>query len=104
MPSKNLDAKREELTNEIRDILKNAEELFNETSDSSTKEYKELRAKLAKQFDNVKDRFATLKDDSIESAKTVAKQTDTLVHDNPYKAIGVAGVVGLLLGVLIAKR
>lgn len=101
---KTLDAKREELTNEIRDILKNAEELFNETSDSSTKEYKELRAKLAKQFDNVKDRFATLKDDSIESAKTVAKQTDTLVHDNPYKAIGVAGVVGLLLGVLIAKR
>lgn len=101
---KTLDAKREELTNEIRDILKNAEELFNETSDSSTKEYKELREKLAKQFDNVKDRFATLKDDSIESAKTVAKQTDTLVHDNPYKAIGVAGVVGLLLGVLIAKR
>lgn len=104
MPSKNLDAKREELTNEIRDILKNAEELFNETSDSSTKEYKELRAKLAKQFDNVKDRFATLKDDSIESAKTVAKQTDTLVHDNPYKAITVAGVVGLLLGVLVARR
>ncbi|HDL2926650.1 TPA: DUF883 domain-containing protein, partial [Mannheimia haemolytica] len=34
--AKSLDAKREELTNEIRDILKNAEELFNETSDSST--------------------------------------------------------------------
>ncbi|HDL4161813.1 TPA: DUF883 domain-containing protein, partial [Mannheimia haemolytica] len=54
--AKSLDAKREELTNEIRDILKNAEELFNETSDSSTEEYKKLKDKLAKQFDDVKDR------------------------------------------------
>lgn len=32
------------------------------------------------------------------------KQTDELVQDNPYKAIGVAGVIGLLLGVLISKK
>ncbi|HDZ3609638.1 TPA: DUF883 domain-containing protein [Mannheimia haemolytica] len=102
--AKSLDAKREELTNEIRDILKNAEELFNETSDSSTEEYKKLKDKLAKQFDDVKDHFATLKDDTVDSARTVVKQTDTLVQDNPYKAITVAGVVGLLLGVLISRR
>ncbi len=102
--AKSLDAKREELTNEIRDILKNAEELFNETSDSSTEEYKKLKDKLAKQFDDVKNRFATLKDDTVDSARTVVKQTDTLVQDNPYKAITVAGVVGLLLGVLISRR
>ncbi|EXI62823.1 hypothetical protein A6B39_10125 [Mannheimia granulomatis] len=102
--SKSLDAKREELTNEIRDILKNAEELFNETSDSSTEEYKKLKDKLSKQFDDVKGRFATLKDDTVDSAKTVVRNTDTLVQDNPYKAITVAGVVGLLLGVLISRR
>lgn len=102
--AKSLDAKREELTNEIRDILKNAEELFNETSDSSTEEYKKLKDKLAKQFWWCKDRFATLKDDTVDSARTVVKQTDTLVQDNPYKAITVAGVVGLLLGVLISRR
>ncbi|HGO5815785.1 TPA: YqjD family protein [Mannheimia haemolytica] len=102
--AKSLDAKREELTNEIRDILKNAEELFNETSDSSTEEYKKLKHRLAKQFDDVKDRFATLKDDTVDNARAVAKHTDTLVQDNPYKAITVAGVVGLLLGVLVARR
>lgn len=102
--AKNIDERREELTNEIRDILKNAEELFGETFDSSTEEYKKLKDKLAKQFDDVKDRFATLKDDTVDSARNVVKQTDTLVQDNPYKAITVAGVVGLLLGVLIARR
>lgn len=102
--AKSLDAKREELTNEIRDILKNAEELFNETSDSSTEEYKKLKNRLSAQFDDVKDRFANLKDDTIDNARHVAKQTDTLVQDNPYKAITVAGVVGLLLGVLVARR
>ncbi|QHB17014.1 MULTISPECIES: DUF883 family protein [Mannheimia] len=99
-----LDSKREELTNEIRDILKNAEELFNGTADSSTEEYKKLKHRLAEQFDDVKYRFASLKDDTIDSAKAVAKQTDTLVQDNPYKAITVAGVVGLLLGVLVTRR
>lgn len=102
--SKNLDLKREELTNEIREILKNAEELFNDSSDSSSEEYKKLKDKLTKQFDDVKDRFSTLKDETIDSARNVAKQTDALVHDNPYKAATVAGVVGLLLGVLIARR
>lgn len=102
--AKNLDTKREELTNEIRDILKNAEELFNGTADSSTEEYKKLKDRLAEQFDDVKYRFASLKDDAIDSAKAVAKQTDTLVQDNPYKAITVAGVVGLLLGVLVTRR
>lgn len=102
--AKSLDAKREELTNEIREILKNAEELFKETSDSSTEEYKKLKHRLSEQFDDVKYRFAALKDDTIDSAKNVAKHTDNLVNDNPYKAITVAGVVGLLLGVLVARR
>ncbi|EIJ69091.1 DUF883 family protein [Pasteurella bettyae] len=102
--SKELDAKREELTNEIKEILKSAEALLDEKSETSTTELKRLRTQLNKQIDDVKGQLSNLKEETVESAKQVVKQTDILVQENPYKAIGVAGVVGLLLGVLISRR
>jgi ElaB/YqjD/DUF883 family membrane-anchored ribosome-binding protein len=30
--------------------------------------------------------------------------TDQYVHNNPWKAVGIAGGVGLLLGMLIGRR
>ena len=33
-----------------------------------------------------------------------ARATDDYVHDNPWQAIGIAGVTGLLLGLLISRR
>ena len=32
-----------------------------------------------------------------------ARATDDYVHDNPWQAIGIAGVTGLLLGLLISR-
>ncbi|WP_439236241.1 DUF883 family protein [Lonepinella koalarum] len=105
------DKKREELLDEIRDILINAEELFDEKSKSGEAELKKLKEKLNSRVSNAKEKFASLQEDAIASAKDavasakqVVKQTDSIVQDNPYKAIGVAGVIGLLLGVLVSKK
>ncbi|PAX94494.1 hypothetical protein CKW47_09695 [Bordetella pertussis] len=32
------------------------------------------------------------------------RATDDYVHDNPWQAISIAGVTGLLLGLLISRR
>ncbi|WP_439241526.1 DUF883 family protein [Lonepinella sp. BR2474] len=98
------DKKREELLDEIRDILTNAEDLFDEKSKSGEAELKKLKEKLNSRVGDVKEKFAGLQEDAVASAKQVVKQTDSLVQDNPYKAVGVAGVIGLLLGVLISKK
>ncbi len=39
-----------------------------------------------------------------EKVQAVAKQVDPIVQEQPYLAIGVAAVAGLLLGLLIAGR
>ncbi|WP_386690212.1 YqjD family protein [Lonepinella sp. MS14437] len=98
------DKKREELLDEIRDILTNAEELFDEKSKSGEAELKKLKEKLSSRVGDAKEKFASLQEDAIAGAKQVVKQTDEIVQENPYKAIGVAGVIGLLLGVLVSKR
>ncbi|WP_169778957.1 DUF883 family protein [Campylobacter curvus] len=96
--------KREELLGEIRDILTSAEELFDEKSKAGSEELKRLKESLNSRIDKARERFAVLQEDAMSNAKNIAKQTDSLVQENPYKAIGVAGLIGLLLGVLISKR
>ncbi len=102
--SKEFDKKREELLNEIRDILTNAEELFDEKSEAGAEELKKLKTRLSSRMEKAKHQFDALQEETVAGAKQVIKQTDELVHDNPYKAVGVAGVIGLLLGVLISKK
>lgn len=102
--SKDFEAKRQELLDEIRDILTNAEELFDEKSKAGTDELKKLKSTLNSRVNKVKAQITDLQDETVESAKQIIKQTDTLVQENPYRAAGVAGVIGLLLGVLISRR
>ncbi|MDH2925393.1 ElaB/YqjD/DUF883 family membrane-anchored ribosome-binding protein [Nicoletella semolina] len=98
------DAKREELLSEVRDILTSAEALFDEKSKASADDLKKLKANLNSRFEQAKAYFSELQEETTENAKQVAKQADALVQDNPYKAITVAGVIGLLLGLLVSKR
>ncbi|MGC7560864.1 DUF883 family protein [Pasteurella sp. PK-2025] len=102
--SKEFDKKRDELLSEIRDILNNAEELFDEKSKAGVDELKKLKSSLDSRVSKLQGQFSSLKEDAVASTKEVIKHTDELVQDNPYKAIGIAGVIGLLLGVLISKR
>lgn len=39
-----------------------------------------------------------------EQARYAADYTDQYVHENPWKSIGFAAVVGLLIGILVSGR
>jgi len=41
---------------------------------------------------------------SIEKAKAAGHATDVFVHENPWKSIGIAAGVGLVVGLLISRR
>ena len=39
-----------------------------------------------------------------DQAKQAARYTDEYVHENPWRAIGIAAGIGLLLGLLLSRR
>ena len=41
---------------------------------------------------------------SIEKGKKIAHDTDTYVHEHPWRAIGMSAALGVLIGMLIARR
>ena len=53
--SKEFDAKRKELLEELNDILNNAEELFNEKSEAGAEELKKLKKNLSSQIKKIND-------------------------------------------------
>jgi ElaB/YqjD/DUF883 family membrane-anchored ribosome-binding protein len=40
----------------------------------------------------------------VDKTKAAARATDDFVHEEPWKAVGVAAALGLALGVLIGRR
>jgi ElaB/YqjD/DUF883 family membrane-anchored ribosome-binding protein len=41
---------------------------------------------------------------AVEKGKEAAHTTDEFVHEHPWKAVGIAAGVGLIVGLLIGRR
>jgi ElaB/YqjD/DUF883 family membrane-anchored ribosome-binding protein len=57
---------------------------------------KPVKEGLEKAYDNIQETVS-------EKSKVVAQSTDEWVRDNPWQAIAIVAVTGLILGVLLAR-
>lgn len=96
--------RKNELLDDVRGVLKEAETLYQSAVDDGTAEAKELKEKLREQLDKAKKQYASLESTVTDKAKEAAKQTDVLVHEKPYQALGIAAAAGLILGVLLSRK
>jgi len=87
------------LTDDLKMIVNDGEELLKATVNASGEGIIAARARFAEQVINVKAKLA----DASQPAVDKARQADDYVHDNPWNAVGVAAVVGILIGFLAAK-
>ena len=63
-----------------------------------------LRERIAIRLRDAKERLADLEAALVDKTKAAARATDDFVHEEPWKAVGVAAALGLALGVLIGRR
>ena len=64
----------------------------------------DLRERLESTLSQAKTSLIAAQGAAIDKAKAAAKATDEYVHENPWKSVGVAAGLGLLVGMLIARR
>ena len=98
------DSKREQLLSELQDILESAEELLEEGKDVGSDEFKKLKKRLTEKSEGYRQQLDDLQAKVVEEAKCTAKQSDALIQDNPYKAIGLAAGVAFIAGLLINRK
>ncbi|WP_153146896.1 YqjD family protein [Dechloromonas sp. H13] len=97
-------ANKEKLVSDLKVVISDTEELLRATAGAAGEKVGDLRERLAIRLRDAKERVVDLEVALVEKSKAAARATDDFVHEEPWKAVGVAAAVGLALGVLIGRR
>jgi ElaB/YqjD/DUF883 family membrane-anchored ribosome-binding protein len=95
---------KEKLIDSVKSSLNDAESLLREAARSTGDKANELRDRALTSLKRTREALYEAQDAVLERGRKAARATDDYVHDNPWQAIGIAGVTGLLLGLLISRR
>ncbi len=95
---------KEKLVADLKVVVSDAEELLAATAQQTGEKIAELRERMQTNLRMARLKLADAEAALRESTRQVAKATDHYVHENPWKAIGIAAGAGLLVGMLIGRR
>jgi ElaB/YqjD/DUF883 family membrane-anchored ribosome-binding protein len=94
----------EQLITDFKVVVVDAEALLKATANQGGEKLAEIRAKAEESLRVAKARIGEAQAALLVKTKAAAKATDAYVHENSWKAIGVATGVGLVIGLLIGRR
>jgi len=97
-------ANKDKLVSDLKVVVADAEELLRATAGAAGEKVGELRERMTLRLRDAKERLIDAEAALIDKTKAAARATDDFVHDEPWKAVGVAAALGLALGVLIGRR
>jgi len=97
-------AQKDKLMSDLKLVMSDAEALLAATASDAGEGVAELRARVASTLSRAKDGLIEAQGAVVDKAKAAARATDGYVHENPWKSVGIAAGVGLLLGMLIGRR
>jgi ElaB/YqjD/DUF883 family membrane-anchored ribosome-binding protein len=97
-------ASKEKLVADFRQVVADAEELLRLTAGQAGEKMGELRERASANLASARARLADAEAAVVARTKEVARATDDYVHDHPWRSIGVAAGVGLIVGLLIGRR
>lgn len=97
-------ANRDKLVQDMKVVISDAEDLLRATANQAGEKISVARERIEDSLHQAKVKLAEAEALVSERAKEAARYTDEYVHENPWRAIGVAAGIGLLLGLLISRR
>lgn len=88
----------------LRESLDDAEGLLREAAQASGAKAAELREQAMQALSKTSAGLSEAQEGLIKQGCQAMKATDQYVHERPWQAAAVAGLVGVLIGVLITRR
>jgi len=95
---------KEKLVADFKVVVADAEELLRVTAGQAGEKAAELRAKVQSNLAIAKASLADAQVAVVEKAKAAGRAADDYVHENPWRSVGIAAGVGLIVGLLIGRR
>lgn len=95
---------KEKLMEDLRLVVSDTEELLKVTANQAGEQIAAVRTKASDSLRLAKARMAEAQASAVERIKIAAQTPDHYVHEKPWQSVGIAATVGILIGVLIARR
>jgi len=94
----------EKLIQDFRTLAADLEQLLKATADVSGQHIAAARVRAEESLRVVRARLAGMQASVVARTKVAAKASDEYVRANPWRAVGTAAAVGVVVGVLVARR
>jgi len=95
---------KQKLMDDLSTVVTDAEELLKASATQTGDRITAARARAEESVKAAKVRLTVAQEALVERAREAAKDADVYVHENPWKAAGVAAAAGLLIGAIISRR
>jgi ElaB/YqjD/DUF883 family membrane-anchored ribosome-binding protein len=97
-------AQKDKLVADLRQVISDAEDLLRLGAEQTGDRAAEWRTRVEERITQARYKMADLQDNAMQRAKAAGHAADDYVHEHPWKAIGAAAGVGLIVGMLIGRR
>ena len=95
---------RDKLLADLKLVVNDAEELLKLTAGQAGEKVAAVRDRVQRELEQAKVRIVAFEDKAVAQTKAAAHATDVYVHENPWRAVGIAAGAGFLFGLLMARR
>ena len=100
----NVEGTKDKLVKELRTVVDDADYLLQEVANSTAEEFAAARTKIGAKLTEARSRLDEARIAVTDKARHTADVTHEYMMDNPWKVVGFAAVIGLIIGVLARRR
>jgi len=95
---------KNQLASDFNALVSSAEDLLKSTASYSGESLAAARGKFQDTLDQFKSRVSNAQDVAVGKVSEAAAATHGYVKENPWKVVGTAALVGVVVGLLMQKR
>jgi ElaB/YqjD/DUF883 family membrane-anchored ribosome-binding protein len=94
----------QKLVADLKVVVADAEELLRASAGQAGEKIAVARERIQASLAAARVKLSDAERVLLEHSKQTARATDEFVHDQPWKAVGIAAGIGLVIGLLIGRR
>jgi len=98
------ESSRAKIADEFATAMSEAQDMLHKASSETGDRARDLRSQVETKLLHAKMRLQELEGEAVDRAKNAARATDDYVHDHPWQAVGIAAIVGFVVGLLMNRR
>jgi ElaB/YqjD/DUF883 family membrane-anchored ribosome-binding protein len=99
-----MDAPTNKLMHDLETVVGDAEELLKATASQGGEHISRIRSRAEESLRMARERIKEVTQSAEAQARAAARELDKQVHENPWTAVGIAAGIGLVLGILLARK